>query len=47
MIGYFGESGNKMPWLLEKEIDWKDWNMTNKDRYFPTLRNDKWWERNK
>ena len=27
--------------------DWKDWNMTNKDRYFPTLRNDKWWERNK
>ena len=27
--------------------DWKDWNMTNKDRYFPTLGNDKWWERNK
>jgi arylsulfatase A-like enzyme len=27
--------------------DWKEWNKENKDRYFPTLGNDKWWERNK
>ena len=27
--------------------DWEEWNKENKDRYFPTLGNDKWWERNK
>jgi arylsulfatase A-like enzyme len=29
--------------LLE---DWNRWNKDNKDRYFPRLGNDKWWERN-
>jgi arylsulfatase A-like enzyme len=29
--------------LLE---DWNHWNKDNKDRYFPRLGNDKWWERN-
>ena len=27
--------------------EWQEWNKTNKDRYFPTLGKDKWWERNK
>ena len=25
---------------------WEQWDKNNKERYFPTLREDKWWERN-
>ena len=35
--------------LLESDDllnDWNQWNMSNKDRCFPRLGNDKWWERN-
>ena len=32
---------------VEMLNDWEEWNKENKDRYFPTLGNDKWWERNK
>lgn len=46
-IGETTNLASEMPSLVNKlEARWREWSRTNKPTFYPTLSEDKWWERN-